>query len=92
VLLLNGETVIDPSYEIHSMENRRYFDNFKDFTNSFCDKYNKINVTKCLQDNIAFTKIAKRINDGDFTVVDKEFYHLQADFIEREFRSELNPV
>jgi hypothetical protein len=86
VILLDDDTVIDPSYDIFCRTNNRYFDNVKDFMNIFDDKTalsTRIDIKKLLHDHITFMKLAERINNGEFIITEKKFYNDQADYIEK---------
>jgi hypothetical protein len=38
IILVDDETLIDPSYDVFSLKNKSYFDNIKDLMDSFDDK------------------------------------------------------
>jgi len=88
VVVLDDETTIEPSYDIFSLENVSYFENIKDFIDSFEDKNvlkTNFDIKKLLNDHIKFKKISEQINKGELIITDKEHYDKQADYIEKMY-------
>ena len=86
VVVLDDDTMIDPSYDIFCLKNTSYFDNIKDLMNIFDDKVlvkTKFDIKKIIRDHIHFMKIAEQINNGDCVITEKEHYNRQADYIEK---------
>jgi hypothetical protein len=86
VVVLDDDTMIDPSYDIFCLKNTSYFDNIKDLMNIFDDKVlvkTKVDIKKIIRDHIHFMKIAEQINNGDCVITEKEHYNRQADYIEK---------
>jgi hypothetical protein len=85
VVVLDDETIIDPSYDIFCLKNISYFDNIKDLMDIFYDKVelkSKIDMKKLIRDHIHFMKISEKINNGELIITEKEHYNKQADYIE----------
>ena len=60
IVVLDDETIIEPSYDIFSLENVSYFENIKDFIRAFEDKNvlkTKFDIKKILNDHIKFKKM-----------------------------------
>ena len=86
VLVLNDETIIDPSYDVFSLKNKSYFHNIKDVMDSFDNKSKEIIKTKFKNEmgfHIQFMKIAEQKNNNKHIITEKQFYHNQADYIEK---------
>lgn len=85
VLVVNDgfmEQIVDPSYEVVSLEDLKYYTTIKDWKNNhpkkdFVDK-------KGITDFLDFVKIAQQMNDGQFCVTNREWYDGQADYIRDE--------
>ena len=85
-IILDDETIIEPSYDIFCLKNISYFDNIKDLVNIFDDKVklkSKIDIKKLICDHIHFMKISQQINNGELIITDKTHYNKQADYIEK---------
>ena len=88
VVILDDETIIEPSYDIFCLKNKSYFDNIKDLMDMFNDndKVNlksRLDIKKIVCDHIHFIKLAEQINNGQLTITEKKFYNHQADYIEK---------
>lgn len=86
VVVLDDDTIIDPSYDIFCLKNKSYFDNIKDLVDMFDNKVqlkSKIDIKKLVCDHIHFMKLADQINNGEFLITEKKFYNEQADYIEK---------
>lgn len=88
VVILDDELVIDPSYDVSSLKNRRYFDNVNDFLKCISDvdrtKF-PVDVKTIIESQLKFMKYAKKMNNGDCLVVDEDFYNKQADYIVEKY-------
>jgi hypothetical protein len=76
--------VIEPSYEVWSLDKPAYFDNVKDFVRlvSFPSEEIKKEVVKdTIHSFVKFVDLAKKINSGEFVITDKSYYHSQDKFI-----------
>jgi hypothetical protein len=86
IVILNDETIIEPSYDIFCLKNISYFDNIKDLVNIFDDKVklkSKIDIKKLICDHIHFMKLSDQINNGELIITEKNHYNKQADYIEK---------
>jgi hypothetical protein len=87
VIVLDNDSVIDPSYDIFCLKDISYFDNIKDLMDMFGNDKNKLNtkidLKKIIYNHIHFKKIADRMNNGECLVSEKAFYNEQADYIEK---------
>jgi hypothetical protein len=75
--------VIDASYEVYSQKVKTYCYTIAEFKKTtegleMSQEYMKWVISH----HIEFIRLAKRMNDGELLVCDKEFYDAQADYIE----------
>lgn len=75
--------VIDASYEVYSQKVKTYCYTIAEFKKTIeglemSQEYMKWVISH----HITFLRLAKRMNDGELLVCDKEFYDAQADYIE----------
>lgn len=80
------DRVLDPSYEVYSKENKSYYTTIADLMGAVEDGYfemigSKHLLRESISNHVDFLGIAKAINDGEFRVCDKEYYHAQADYV-----------
>ena len=80
VIIIDNQ-IIDPSHDVYSRNDRKYFDNVKDMIDN-CDDGFKPHAKDLISDFLAFMKYADQINNGELLVPDKLFYNQQADYIE----------
>jgi hypothetical protein len=83
VIELNNTTIIDPSYDIVSLKNKKCFYNIKDFMNSLNSDL-KSHFKNSIANFIHFMKLAEQINNGECLISDNEVYNNQADFVENK--------
>ena len=79
------ENVIDPSYEVFSLTDKRYYDNVRDFMNDIKSKDRsnlKDDIKECIGKFLRLDPIAERMNNGEFMIADKEYYNKQGDYVE----------
>lgn len=87
VLVIDNDVMVDPSYEIFSLQNAHYFDNIKDLLSNFPLEYVQENIEfkETLADTIkafnTFIRLANQINSGELTICSKDFYEKQANYI-----------
>jgi hypothetical protein len=75
------EEVIDPSYDVVSLDDKSYFHTIKDLKENTGFNYQQFkDVIKHL---VYFTKIADRMNNGEYVCADLKICNDQADFIEK---------
>jgi len=82
VVVLDDKTIIDPSYDVFSLNNKSYYDNIKDFMFNVRSTDRHL-LKKSITDFICFIKLAERINNGELLICDILFYNQQADYIEK---------
>ena len=82
-----GDDAIDPSYEIVSSGVETYFERYIDFKEN-CILSKVIDVDGSSKDDkwylktfLEFLGFADRMNKGELLIVDKEYYHKQADWV-----------
>jgi hypothetical protein len=75
------QNVIDPSYDVVSLTDKRYYDNVKDFMNDIKTK-DRLIFKDSIAKFIKFIPLAERMNHGELLFADKEYYHNQADYVE----------
>jgi hypothetical protein len=86
VVRIGGQPV-DPSYDILSSGVETYFENWADFrkvcafSKIIDDKGNIKNEKWYVKTFLEFLGFADRINKGELLIVDKEYYHSQADWV-----------
>jgi hypothetical protein len=86
LVILDDDTMIEPSYDIFCLKNKSYFDNIKDLMDVFHNKDDlktKIDIKKLVSDHIQFMKFAEQINNGKRVITEEKFYNEQADYIEK---------
>ena len=90
VALVHGNDIIEPSYEIYKLKNRKYFDSFKGLKmhNKIPELSDKQVVSNTLKSHQSFIEIANTINRGVF-YVEQDYYNQQADFVEEKLKSKL---
>ena len=87
VIMMNNKNLIDPSYEINSLENVLYFDSIKEFIDVIGKEFMKtISIKDFIEKFLHFKDIEETINNGDCLIVNKKYYNNQADHIENHFR------
>lgn len=77
--------LIDPSYDIYSIENKSYFFNVSAFIKSVPEEFRKRfndNMRETVSEFLKFSKLAQDINNDVCLVADKVYYHDQADYID----------
>jgi hypothetical protein len=90
LVVVNNNTLLEPSYDVFSLQNKSYFDNTKDFMERFDNEFKQVaqlNLKESIGNFLALMKLADRINDGELVITDKEFYDRQADFIESKWNA-----
>ena len=88
VVVLDDETILEPSYDIYCLKNISYFDTLKDLNEMF-NKDQIINFKKqfdfkkILNDHIDFKKYSEKINNDQFDELEETlYYNTQADYVE----------
>ena len=85
VVEVDEKFILEPSYEVYSTDNIEYFDNIKQFMNTY--KFpNKNDMKHLIKDFVSFTKLADAINNEELTITDTEYYNNQADYVEEKIK------
>jgi hypothetical protein len=82
IVVLDDETIFEPSYDVFALKNKSYFDNIKMLMDSYDNELKTI-LKKSICYFIPFVKLAERINNGELVICDKDFYNNQADYIDK---------
>lgn len=83
ILIVNGQ-VIDPSYDVFSLETKSYFDNAKDLLDSVDDKKAFLErFPDAIRNLLWFVQLEHRMNNGEFCISNREFYNAQADYVDK---------
>ena len=89
VIIADDNQILEPSYDVDCLKNKRYYDNVKDLLDSFNDKNDfkiKSNIKQKLLKHLEFVKQADMINNGIIALSDKSYYNKQADYIEQKYK------
>jgi hypothetical protein len=84
VIELKNGGIIDPSYEISSIDDCQYCDNTKTLIktlSTYPSPLSKEYITSAITKFLKFKNLADDINANKFIICDKEFYHNQHDYI-----------
>lgn len=89
VLLLDDNDIIDPSYEVYSLKNKKYYFTFKDLNDTidiinYCNYNPEYNIKEIINRHICITQIADEMNSGKKWITDEEYYNNQADYIQKK--------
>ena len=93
LVLTVKDQIIDPSYDVFSLEDKHYYFNIASFSKSVKDitlpfVFQKKNITIFLE----FLDFAKKINKGQLIITDKQHYTDQADFVEASIAARYKKV
>ena len=95
VVVMLDNVVLDPSFDVHSLNNKTYFENVNDFMKALNKlKTDGVNINELKTDGIVgvkgvvshhvqFVKYAEQMNRGVQVITERTFYDDQADHIER---------
>jgi hypothetical protein len=81
VVVINDTEIYDPSYEIISLQNVQYIENVKQFMRRTKDAAPKELLIQTIDDIVALTKLANRINSGELIITDKDYYNELFDYL-----------
>ena len=84
VISYENGIILDPSYEIGSIQNCQYCDTIKgliELLSTYPSPLTKEYIASIITQFVKFKKIADDINQDKFTICDKDFYHNQHDYI-----------
>lgn len=78
----SSQVMLDPSYDVFSLENKRYYLNIKEFVDAIENPEKKQNELKSLaRDFLLLAEIAKQINEGTFDMFNRELYEKQTEYV-----------
>jgi hypothetical protein len=81
VVVMLRDTLLEPSYDVHTMKNKKYYHNISDVLSAY-KIHDKSILKKAIKDHINFQKTADEINSGVILIASKEHYNKQADYVE----------
>lgn len=85
IMVITGDEqlLLDPSYDVFSRDNKKYYLNIKDFVDAVADADKKQNELKSLAMDFLFhNEIAKQIGNGSFDDYNRELYEKQTEYVE----------
>jgi hypothetical protein len=83
LIILADEALIDPSYDVFSMENKRYYLNIKEFVDAIENPADKQNELRNLgKDFMKYLDCANEINSGTFENFNAELYNKQTEYVD----------
>jgi|688.fasta_scaffold801381_2 hypothetical protein len=85
VVMIN-DTIYDPSYELFSLKDVKYFNNIKQYLDNITPESRIKLGPSVIRDFIDFTELAKNINEKKI-VIDTDYYQEQADYVEKYFKT-----
>lgn len=87
LIILADEALVDPSYDVFSMENKRYFLNIKEFVDAIENPAEKQNELKSLgKDFMKYLDCANQINSGTFENFNAELYEKQTEYVDLKLK------
>lgn len=87
VVVDDEENIYEASYELSSLDKKRYYNNFKDFMDFSKEIGSESLKKQTLTEFLKFTKNANRINSGEGLICNKQYYHKQANYVDKYFTS-----
>ena len=83
LIILADEALVDPSYDVFSLENKRYYLNIKEFVDAIENPADKQNELKSLgKDFMKYLDCANEINSGTFENFNAELYNKQTEYVD----------
>ena len=88
MVVMVNDTIYDPSYDIFSLKDVKYFNNVKQYLDHITPESRKILGKKIIETFIEFTKYANLINNKKLILVDVDdkYYQTQANYVEKNFK------
>ena len=84
ILVTEGEekVLLDPCYDVFSLENKRYYLNIKEFVDAVAESEQNRDKLKTLAiDFLLLMETAKQIGDGSFDQHNRELYEKQMEYV-----------
>ena len=83
LIILADEALIDSSYDVFSLENKRYYLNIKEFVDAIENPADKQNELRSLgKDFMKYLECANQINAGEFENFNAELYEKQTEYVD----------
>ena len=83
LIILADEALVDSSYDVFSLENKRYYLNIKEFVDAIENPANKQNELRNLgKDFMKYLDCANEINSGTFENFNAELYNKQTEYVD----------
>ena len=84
ILVTEGEekVLLDPCYDVFSLENKRYYLNIKEFVDAVAEsEQNRDKLKTVAIDFLLLMETAKQIGDGSFDQHNRELYEKQMEYV-----------
>ena len=84
ILVSEGEEkiLLDPCYDVFSLENKRYYLNIKEFVDAVAEsEQNRDKLKTLAMDFLLLMETAKQIGDGSFDQHNRELYEKQMEYV-----------
>lgn len=84
ILVTEGEekVLLDPCYDVFSLENKRYYLNIKEFVDAVAEsEQNRDKLKTVAMDFLLLMETAKQIGDGSFDQHNRELYEKQMEYV-----------
>jgi hypothetical protein len=84
ILVTEGEekVLLDPCYDVFSLENKRYYLNIKEFVDAVAEsEQNRDKLKTLAMDFLLLMETAKQIGDGSFDQHNRELYEKQMEYV-----------
>lgn len=83
LIILADEALIDSSYDVFSLENKKYYLNIKEFVDAIENSEDKQNELRSLgKDFMKYLDCANEINSGIFENFNSELYNKQTEYVD----------
>ena len=87
LIILADEALIDSSYDVFSLENKRYYLNIKEFVDAIENPADKQNELRSLgKDFMKYLDCANEINSGTFENFNAELYNKQTEYVDLKIK------
>jgi hypothetical protein len=87
LIILADEALIDSSYDVFSLENKRYYLNIKEFVDAIENPADKQNELRNLgKDFMKYLECANEINSGKFENFNAELYNKQTEYVDLKLK------
>jgi hypothetical protein len=79
--------LLDPAYDVFSLENKRYYLNIKEFVEAVAETdQNRDKLKTLAMDFLLLMETAKQIGDGSFDQYNRELYEKQMEYVNLKIR------